>query len=357
MAYQSAIAITQALIASAPELCGNVHWTTILGVALPTLCLCVLTVKAFMDQELASPDATILTCSKTSGEHPAFRRSPMAHGSQSSAAEVFDIFELTEAIILHLPVRDALLCQRVNSTWRTVVKESLPVRRALFLAPATCGPVMFFDWRMDSMMVYDRRKNEEWTDGIDHPHNERDHEWKRPQNRSSTGSTNPNKIITPRWGKFETDPWGVTVLVNPLIAKAFGKPGKDQWWSLGIFNPLVPSKGPLAYPEASWRKMFFQQPPAQRVRLREGVHNSLESGGNSLQSLLRTYAASPTGVTMDNLVEQAAKDYADGTCDHRRNYVVLGHHAWAPGALVQMLSLTEVLDRVGKIRIAPPTPL
>ncbi|PPJ58335.1 hypothetical protein CBER1_04482 [Cercospora berteroae] len=51
--------------------------------------------------------------------------------------------ELLENIILHLPLRDVLLCQRVDTKFRDVVQGSNTIRKVLFLEPATNKTVEF----------------------------------------------------------------------------------------------------------------------------------------------------------------------------------------------------------------------
>ncbi|KAK5729312.1 hypothetical protein LTR17_012037 [Elasticomyces elasticus] len=53
-----------------------------------------------------------------------------------SAAKVLGIYELLETILLHLPLRRLLLCQRVNRAFKDVVNRSAPIRKSLFLEPA-----------------------------------------------------------------------------------------------------------------------------------------------------------------------------------------------------------------------------
>ncbi|GIZ36617.1 hypothetical protein CKM354_000008700 [Cercospora kikuchii] len=45
--------------------------------------------------------------------------------------------ELLESVILHLPLRDILLCQRTNTHFRDVVQRSSNIKKAIFLEPAT----------------------------------------------------------------------------------------------------------------------------------------------------------------------------------------------------------------------------
>ncbi|KAK3631456.1 hypothetical protein LTR56_016820 [Elasticomyces elasticus] len=52
------------------------------------------------------------------------------------AAKVLGTYELLETILLHLPLRQLLLCQRVNRAFKDVVNRSAPIRKALFLEPS-----------------------------------------------------------------------------------------------------------------------------------------------------------------------------------------------------------------------------
>lgn len=52
----------------------------------------------------------------------------------NKAKEVFAIPELLETILIRLPRKDALMCQRVNQTWRGTTAGSVKLQRFLFLA-------------------------------------------------------------------------------------------------------------------------------------------------------------------------------------------------------------------------------
>lgn len=45
--------------------------------------------------------------------------------------------ELLEEVVMHLPLRDILLCQRVDTHFRDVVQSSSNIKKVLFLEPAT----------------------------------------------------------------------------------------------------------------------------------------------------------------------------------------------------------------------------
>lgn len=63
----------------------------------------------------------------------------MIYGSNSmensAANHVMRLPELLELILLHLPQKDLLLCQRVSSSFRHTIQGSVRCQRALFFAP------------------------------------------------------------------------------------------------------------------------------------------------------------------------------------------------------------------------------
>ena len=59
---------------------------------------------------------------------------PEGSSSESFTApsKVFAIPELLEMILVHLPARDLLMCERINKTWHAVIKESNTLQEKLF---------------------------------------------------------------------------------------------------------------------------------------------------------------------------------------------------------------------------------
>jgi hypothetical protein len=55
--------------------------------------------------------------------------------------------ELLEQILLKLPMKDLLMSQKVCRTWMWLIHGSLPLCRALFLAPAAYPNISYLDWR------------------------------------------------------------------------------------------------------------------------------------------------------------------------------------------------------------------
>ncbi|KAF2167116.1 hypothetical protein M409DRAFT_54319 [Zasmidium cellare ATCC 36951] len=57
----------------------------------------------------------------------------------AAAACAFETYELLEWTLLHLPLRDLLLAERVCKTWQQVVKKSDRIEKALFRRAAPCN--------------------------------------------------------------------------------------------------------------------------------------------------------------------------------------------------------------------------
>lgn len=53
----------------------------------------------------------------------------------TAAGAVFSTYELMEEMLLHLPLPDLFILQRVSSTWQCVAKRSEAIRRKMFLLP------------------------------------------------------------------------------------------------------------------------------------------------------------------------------------------------------------------------------
>ncbi|KAK5727645.1 hypothetical protein LTR17_012605 [Elasticomyces elasticus] len=56
---------------------------------------------------------------------------------------VFNVVELLESIILHLPMRDMQRSPRVSKQWCQTVDGSLPIKKALFLLPGTLADLAY----------------------------------------------------------------------------------------------------------------------------------------------------------------------------------------------------------------------
>ena len=55
--------------------------------------------------------------------------------SMDATSGVFNTYELVEDVLLYLPLRDLLLAQRISRNIRDVIRNSLPIQKALFFEP------------------------------------------------------------------------------------------------------------------------------------------------------------------------------------------------------------------------------
>ncbi|KAK4896686.1 hypothetical protein LTR49_028101 [Elasticomyces elasticus] len=72
---------------------------------------------------------------------PAADKVPGTLPAALSAAKVLGTYELLEVVLLHLPLRQLLLCQRVNRAFKAVIDRSASIRKALFLDPSCSDTV------------------------------------------------------------------------------------------------------------------------------------------------------------------------------------------------------------------------
>ncbi|KAF2815063.1 uncharacterized protein BDZ99DRAFT_189889 [Mytilinidion resinicola] len=134
----------------------------------------------------------------------------------SATSRVLSTTELLEHILLHLPPPSLLFAQRICTTWRSLIQRSLPLQRALFLAP-TAQPLLV--------------------------------------------SSDPPYTLPP---------------VNPFLKSAFAghidRHSKPMRWvtaqgehCIVFVVRVVSAEWPDAfkYPEASWRQMLLTQPPVK----------------------------------------------------------------------------------------------
>jgi len=79
----------------------------------------------------------------------------------AAAGRVLSTYELLENILLHLPLRQILLSQRISKSFRDLVQRSPNLRRVLFLKPVSDDVVNFEKvhdtWRKDWLRESDKQ--------------------------------------------------------------------------------------------------------------------------------------------------------------------------------------------------------
>lgn len=220
----------------------------------------------------------------------------------SACSRVFEISELHEKILLKLPIQDLLLSQRVGKVWRTLVRTSLPISRALFLVPADCDNIKYLDWRYASHVAAkfgfllindsmdDRRQYEKPYPGTE-----------------KEMSTMPERYKC-HWGRSRLDD-DHRIFVNPLLAKIFpvlSRTGVHRHRS----QEALPES--MRDEKASWRCMSPFQPFVDALV----VEGERGRAGN-WRICVAARPSDCTGLLMDELLRHL-------------NYV--GDLAWIPGS-------------------------
>jgi hypothetical protein len=159
---------------------------------------------------------------------------------------VFDIPELVEAILVHLPPRDLLLSQRISRTFQTAIKSSPRLQQTLFFRPIPVkGPG---DWTLNPLLR--------------------------------------NPFL----------PWFV------ILESRWQLPDYETFELLDC-NANEQKRAAFMHPNASWRRMLVIQPPPQYLRITESCHGQ---GGDSTAMAKVSFAdRGVNGVTMDALYDIA----------------------------------------------------
>ncbi|KAK5113028.1 hypothetical protein LTR85_011050 [Meristemomyces frigidus] len=187
---------------------------------------------------------------------------------ESAVNEVFRLPELLELILMSLPQKELLLCQRVSRNFRGTVQGSIRLQRDLFFAP---------DWNLEGRVL----------------------DAYSVSNRPARLKPENNRLLLRVYpGVYPT----VTlVIVNDAPTPnelAIGRRGGEQWsWDVCISFPAdkTPNCNPAVdYPEASWRRMFLSQPPCTNLHLVRRWQRSLNP------AMIRK-----VGITMGDFVEEA----------------------------------------------------
>ncbi|OJJ70056.1 hypothetical protein ASPBRDRAFT_45398 [Aspergillus brasiliensis CBS 101740] len=147
--------------------------------------------------------------------------------------------EVLERILIHLDMRTLLLSQRVCTAWATIIQESPLLQQALFFAPTK--------WRAKEDSIYNPLLVERFPPFFP--------------------NTIKNDLVQPR------DCYPPHFLPSQYVGDdcAWSHPVKDDLTRAEVFYRELPlQKYPLRrkaylHPEASWRRMLTQQPPAPNI--------------------------------------------------------------------------------------------
>lgn len=151
--------------------------------------------------------------------------------STMAAAQVFGTYEVLESILLHLPLFDLLLVERVSSQFQAVIKRSKKIGQALYREAAIERTTMVFD-------CFDKKRG--WfTEGrvLQHP------------------------IINPFIAQsVYDDDDGLNGILHDGFVDMRSNKGKHERVEQQV--AALPHRG------ASWKPMLMMQPPPRRVAFR-----------------------------------------------------------------------------------------
>lgn len=166
----------------------------------------------------------------------------------TASSRVFEITELLEQILLHLSFKDLLLSQRVARKWEAVTTQSATLQRHLFFQPMSARYAWLYDHRHTRGIAGNKRK--------DLPLNgfARKVSLDYELSGSEIGYCNL-KVSAYLHPLYESVRSGLEGLITMGRLRRSKKNGK--------FRPSCKSDT-----EASWRKMFWCQPPVTQF----GVH-------------------------------------------------------------------------------------
>jgi hypothetical protein len=184
--------------------------------------------------------------------------------SLSAASTVLRTPELVEMILMHLNMQELLPLQRTSRAFRDIILASAPLKRKLFLAPAS---------------------HESTNQETDNPY---------------------LKALFPTLGTY-------LLTGNPKWRPKFIKAITEE--DMERIDELF-----WACETSSWRNMYLTQPPAKEMTVYAGFEQG--KGGRSVEELVNAQVSmrSATGVTMGMVFDSSAKARRKARCgDVRRN--------------------------------------
>lgn len=169
----------------------------------------------------------------------------------AAAMNVAETPELVEMILMQLPLPSILLCQRVNCTWRDIIKQSPKLQCALFFRPVS----------EELLTCVDKLGIALDCSGHKHCDKERRDSLLRTYKKGEAAS-----------------PWAFVAQDNSEYSAPTINPFMDQAYVdlVGIcpatlhMHSTLPRDRPKSPPEASWRRMLISQPPLREAIVDNG---------------------------------------------------------------------------------------
>ena len=187
-------------------------------------------------------------------------------------------------ILLHLPLPDILLAQRVNRTWNGVIKASVKLQQALFFKPVCEDKLVF----TKEYLTY--------ADCINFA------ECKRSIPTISDGSA----VVPGYWTSNSNASRPSKIALNPFVYNKF--PSLVNGVDRGNFWDGQLETHALRRPEASWRAMLFTQSPLEDLLYDHGIAFHWHIVRSSTER----------GLTIGDMVDSSQQFYRKG-----RNYRII----------------------------------
>lgn len=190
---------------------------------------------------------------------------------------VLGLPELVEIILGHLPMRDALLAQRVNKTWQAVIQLKPLQRKLFFQEPTDSVPLKFRHFRVDSPfpdmyytdIVSEIHSFEDYNNQFYHPQGQAlvqdaglEYMWTEPDYIPTTddadedGTSGSDDTLFYDDTLFDDYPRPVPIYENPVLLELHAQLNDRVTPS----QTLASLPEPWQRPEASWRKMLLTSP-------------------------------------------------------------------------------------------------
>lgn len=186
--------------------------------------------------------------------------------------------ELVEYILLELPLRDVLLAQRIDRTWRNIIQGSSKLQKALFFRPSVDHTLMM-------------RGLSDYTKTPCHCSKEQ----REPP--LALHLSRSNVAQDQRWARDETDMNDYAVAINPFVTR-----GNCAYSDIeeGIDEHLD-----MTGPHASLRRMLFTQPPVEVI-----IMDTMDT--TDIQSCTHLIPRRPGAIRCEHYYCQARSEVSEG---------------------------------------------
>ena len=177
---------------------------------------------------------------------------------KSTIAAVFLTTELLENILQFLPMKDLLLAQRVSRNWKDVITKSNSLQQMLF----------FTHKQTDFLWEFDAASRQRWPTRV-----HRDHKLPRESadhRLLKNGQVNPLVFAVDQDPPYKSRTYTYEACVAMGAGAIMGLQGCHQ-------------RNAMSFPEASWRRMLFIQPPIKSFTW-EGEAHTLDGVSNGTLS-------------------------------------------------------------------------